>query len=427
MVKRYFLFGLICLWILSSTWPVLAEGPSRIERTNASGMSIMLQKNQSEVAQIVLLLKSGSGLEPADKKGIAQIMNNIVYWILQSDSKDSIGSVDVQTNPDYTVINLTTLARNTRPVLEKIKFLLSEPIYSYDDVVDLQKYTRSRIKSRVGIIQPYIRFTQEFYNTVLPYNDWPSQKSLNAITGADVYQWYRQTYQPGNAVLSISGKIPQNISDVEKFFSAIKSESVDHRLLVAPVLLTESKQIEQEDQNSKAASVCIGFAAPPIRDPDYPAFKLITFYLGDYFEYFDELRLKYGLFYTPVVFSNELEKPSAPNLVLISMTDSDHVKMVESESFKLTTRLIEKGIEQEEIAKVLTAMKAADEANQASGANIAFLNAVSYYLRTQLVYTDALWPKLQQLKTEDIKRVAAKYLKNYIQVVYNPKQIAADL
>jgi predicted Zn-dependent peptidase len=407
--------------------PILAEESARIERTTASGMNIMLQKNQSEVAKIVLLLKSGSGLEPSDKKGIANIMNNIVYWILQSDSKDSVGSVDVQTNPDYTLINLTTLASNIKPALEKIKFLLTEPIYSYDDVVDLKKYDRTRMKSQTGLMQSYIDFSKAFYGEGHPYNDWPSQESMQALTGPDVYKWYRQTYQPGNAILSISGKLNQNISDLEKFFSEMKSEPVDHRLLIHPVLLTENQQIEQEDRNSKAASICIGFAAPRIQDPDYPAFKMITFYLSDYFEYFNELRLKYGLFYSPVVFSNEFEKPGAPNLALVSMTDLDHVKAVESETLKLMNRLMEEGIAQNDIDKVLKAMKAENEAEQSSGENTAVLNALSYYLKTQLVYTESLWPQLQQIKTEDIKRVANKYFKNYIQVAYIPKQIAADL
>jgi predicted Zn-dependent peptidase len=427
MKKRYSLLIFSALLIGCCSFPVFAAEDVRIERTTASGMSIILQKDPSDVAKIVLLLKSGSGLEPSDKKGVAQIMNNIVYWILQSDDRDSVGSVDVETNPDYTLINFTTLAKNIKPALARIKFLLSEPIYSYDDVVDLQKYSRTRVKSQIGLVLPYIQFNKEFYGTGHPYNDWPTPDSLSAITGPDVYQWYRQTYQPGNAILSISGKIHQNISDLARFFTDMQNETVDHRLTIKPVLLTASQQIEQEDKNSKAASICIGYPAPRIQDPDYPAFRLITFYLSDYFEYFDELRLKYGLLYTPMVFSNELEKPNAPNLVLLSMTDPDHVKMLETETFKLMGRLMSEGIPQDEISRILKAMKAADEAKEASGENIALQNALSYYLQSQLVYTKSLWPKLEQIKTEDIKRVAGKYFKNYIQVVWTPKQIAADL
>ena len=83
MVKRHFFLSFIFLFILcltgttgfaGRTGTVLAEDSLRIQRTTASGMSIILQKDQSEIIQIVLLLKSGSGLEPANKKGIAQIM-----------------------------------------------------------------------------------------------------------------------------------------------------------------------------------------------------------------------------------------------------------------------------------------------------------------------------------------------------------------
>jgi hypothetical protein len=53
MYKRRLLLILGLLLTLFATMPILAEESSRIERTTASGMSIMLQKNQSEAAQIV--------------------------------------------------------------------------------------------------------------------------------------------------------------------------------------------------------------------------------------------------------------------------------------------------------------------------------------------------------------------------------------
>jgi predicted Zn-dependent peptidase len=407
---------------LFSVLPAMAEEPSQIERTTVSGMRVFLEKNQSEIAEIALLLRSGSGLEPPDKRGIAAMMNTVVHWVL-NDPHAKVGLIDINTTPDYILIRMTTLAREIKPALERIKRLLTEPSYDYDTVTDLKGLYQTEIKATPAFTRAYIDFTKAYYGDTHPYNDWPSRESILAITGADFYKYYRQTYQPGNAILSITGNVRQSISDLERFFSKMKNETVDLRLLVQPVLLKEDQRIEREDSNGKAVSICIGFSAPRIRDSDYPAFKIIEYYLNEYFHYFEELRVKEGLFYTPAIYYNCLEKPDAPNIVFLSMTEPGSTKKVEAETFKIVKRMIEEGIEQSEIERVLKAMEAGEKANSFVKDRAA-LHALSYSLGTQLVYFDKLWPKLKQVTTEDIKKVAAKYLQHHITVTFIPQKRA---
>ena len=421
------LLGAGLLFALCAVIPIRAAiAIDPVQRGTASGMRIILERNDSAAAQITLLLKSGSGLEPAGKKGIAQIMNNIVYWLLNA-PKSSPDLVDIETEPDYTRISLTTLAGEIRPALTRIKRLLTEPLYSYDAVVDLKKFFGTRVRTMSGMPQAYFDFTAAFYGAAHPYNNWPGPESLAGIGGADVYKWYRQTYQPGNAILSLVGNIPENLAELEKFFGDMPNESVDRRLLVQPVTLTQNQQVEREDPNAKAASLCIGFAAPRLQDPDYPAFKIIVSYLDEYFHYFEELRVKEGLFYAPEIYYNGLEKPKAPNLAFIVMTDPDSIPAVATKTLAMVRDLAENGIAQPEITKVVKAIKAESAEQQASGSGMATLNALSQYLRTSLVYEENLFAKLDEVKPEDIRKAAAKYFKNYIEVSRVPSKIAADL
>ncbi|HBE80731.1 MAG TPA: hypothetical protein DDW65_23545 [Firmicutes bacterium] len=415
--------------IMSVVWTngmAVADGPksvdrsTRIERTTVNGMNILLQKNSSNIVQVTLLLKSGSGIEPADKKGISYIMNNIVYWLL-NDSK--VGSVDVTTQPDYTLISLTTLPQDLKLTLDRIKYLLSEPIYSYDLVVDLREWLGTNLKAVQAEAMAYSDFSREFYGPGHPYDDWPAPKTVTAITGPDVYKWYRQTYQPGNAILSISGGAGQSIPVLEKFFSNMKNEIVDRHLIIQPVLLSQDKKLQQENHNDRATSFCMGFSAPKMQDPDYPAFRVLAYYLEEYQHYFEELRVKEGLFYAASVYYNYLEKPKAPNIAFITMTDPDSLKTLEDRTLKVVHQLAAQGIEQSDIDKVIKAIKIENEAKKASGKGLATQNALSQFLQTQLVYDDTLLPKLEQVKTADIQRVAAKYLQHYVEISYVPKKI----
>jgi predicted Zn-dependent peptidase len=417
-----FLIAINLIVIVSCPYPVFADNSSRIERTTVNGMNILLQKNKSEIAQITLILKSGSGIEPANKKGIAYIMNNIVYFIL-NDSKTIAGSVDVSTEPDYTLITMTTLARDIKPVLERIKYLISEPIYSYDVVVDLKEAIATNLKAIPAQTKAYSDFTKEYYGQEHPYNDWPDSGTINAITGSDVYKWYRQTYQPGNAILSIAGGVNQNIKDLEKFFSNIQSESVDRHLVIQQLLLNQDKHLKQVDPNGRATSLCMGFSAPRIQDPEFPAFRVLAYYLEEYQHYFEELRVKEGLFYSASVYYNYIDKPKSPNIVFITMTDPDSLSTVKARTLEVVHQLIDNGIAQDDIDKVIKAIKTEDEAREASGKGLATRNALSQYLQTQLIYDETILPKLEQVKTEDIQRVAKEFLQHYIEVSYVPQKV----
>lgn len=396
-----------------------------IDRTTVSGMTILLQKTNSKVVDVVLLLKSGSGLDPAGKKGTALIMNQIVYSVARYSSV-KIGEVNVDTFPDYTLISFKTTNSGLKKALPVIYFLLSEQIYSYDSVINLKGLYSTALKGRPPYFQAYYDFTAAFYGANHPYNDWTDPEKITAITGKEIYEWYRKTYQPGNAILSITGKVSQSIKDLNKYFADMPTESVDRRLMINTVNLEKDVQLEREDLNSRISAISIGFSAPRLWDPEYPAFRIISYYLEDYMHYFQELRVKEGLFYAGFVYYDYMEKPKAPNIAFITMTDPPSVKKIKERTLAIVKELIDQGISQPEIGQIINSMKASQAGLSESQRNTATRNALSQYLQTQLVYEENLMAKICQVGTEDIKKAAAKYFKHYIQVVCSPKEMAEN-
>lgn len=424
---------LVKLWILlavvvvTGSIPIWADDQSKpaaawIDRTTVSGMNILLQKTDSQVVDIVLLLKSGSGLDSSAQKGAALIMNQIVYYKLKF-SKTKIGAIDVETYPDYSLISFKTTGSGLATALTEVKELLSEPLYSYDWITDLKGLYSADLKGESPFFRAYNDFTAEFYGPDHPYNDRLEPETMQAISGKDVYQWYRKTYQPGNAILSVTGNISQTINDLNKFFANMITESVDRRLTIAQVTLEKDFQIDRPDLNSRESTITIGYAAPRLWDPEYPAFRVIAYYLNDYMQYFEELRVKEALFYVADVFYNYLEKPKAPNIVFLTLTDPGSVQTVEARTMAVVNKLINEGISQTEIEQVIKAMKAQRDGMSDSEKNNAARNALSQYLQTQLVYDENLMSRLAQVKTADIQQAAAKYFKHYVQVVYTPQEM----
>lgn len=422
MIKKAILI-LSLFMALFSFGPVRAETKiPRIERATVSGMTVLAQKTGSNLVEVTLLLKSGSGLDP--KKGAAFLVNQFVSGLL-SYYRVKFGWVqtDIETYPDYTLIKVQTSPRRLKSVLKVFRDLLIYPLYDYDFASDLQNLISTDLKALSSLAKSYFDFNREFYGADHPYNDSLDSASIESITGNDVFKWHRLTYRPGNAILSISGGFQESLKYLEKFFRRMPSGTIDNRLLVKPVHIDKVRQIKEIDLNGKVAAISIGYPAPRMKDPEFPAFKIIAYYLEEYQHYFEELRVKEGLIYAGFVYYNYLEKPNAPNIAFLTMTEPQLLDRVEARTVEVLRKISESGLESEEIANIVQAMKTRSSINQQDEKGLATVNALSYYLETKLVYDRNLLARLELVTNEDIKKAAAKYFQNYIRVAYLPKRI----
>jgi predicted Zn-dependent peptidase len=418
--KIFILLSLII--VIFGIVPVLAETdlPS-IERTTVNGMTLFAQKTDSSLVEVTLILKSGTGLE--QKKGVAIIVNQFVSGILNYYQK-KLGWVgaSVETYPDYTMVKIQSSPKRLKSVLKVLGDLLVYPLYDYDFASDLKNLISTDLKATSSITKAYYDFNREFYGAEHPYDNDLDAESLKSITGNDVFKWHRLTYRPGNAILSISGGFKERLKTLEKLFRDLPSGIIDNRLMVKPVTLNKIRRIEEVDLNVKVASIAMGYAAPRMKDPEFPAFKIIAHYLEEHQHYFEELRVKEGLIYAGFVYYNYLEKPNAPNIAFLTMTEPSLLNRVETRTVEVLKELAEKGLEQEKIASVIEAIKINSSIKRVEGRGLATINALSYYLDTQLVYDQKLLLQLERVTTADIQKAAVKYFQNYIRVAYLPKK-----
>jgi predicted Zn-dependent peptidase len=417
---------LLLIIFLAVALPVGAENaPPRIEHATINGMQVLLQREKSELLEVSLLLKSGSGIEPESKHGVALVMNSLVNLKLGND--DEFAEIEMNTYPDYTVINFATTGSELPRVLQEVRELLTLPLYNYDIIVDLKDLYSTDLLAISPWAKAYQKFGECFYGAAHPYNDRIDPETLKAIGGEDIYHWYRQTYQPGNAILSIAGGTKLSMKKIAKYFKKMDGETVDRRLMIKPVLPNQNQQLQFEDQNGRIATLCMGYPAPRIQDPEYPAFRVLNYYLENFQHYFEEVRVKRVLMYTGFVYYNYPEKPSAPAMVFMAMTDPGNLTNVETQTVAVVNDLIANGIAQSQIDQVVKTMRADAENRAIAGKGMAYRNALSEYLQTSRLYDVNSFALLEKVTTEDIKKAAAKYLRHYVRVAYVPSKQEPDL
>jgi zinc protease len=103
-----------------------------------------------------------------------------------------------------------------------------------------------------------------------------SKEDLISITRDDLFQHYRNFYQPSNAILCIAGDIsPQAVmEDVENQFGGIPSRPVIPNVPAPEPLLNPGDRIEMEGPG-EANYLEIAWRCPAANDPDFFAYSII--------------------------------------------------------------------------------------------------------------------------------------------------------
>jgi len=103
-----------------------------------------------------------------------------------------------------------------------------------------------------------------------------SKEDLLGITRDDLFQHYRDFYQPANAILCVAGDIsPKNVlEDVEDLFGGIPSLPTIPNVPATEKILSQGDQIEMEGPD-EAHYLEIAWRCPAASDPDFFAYSII--------------------------------------------------------------------------------------------------------------------------------------------------------
>ena len=103
-----------------------------------------------------------------------------------------------------------------------------------------------------------------------------SKEDLLGITRDDLFQHYRDFYQPANAILCVAGDIsPKNVlEDVEDLFGGIPSLPTIPNVPATEKILSPGDQIEMEGPG-EAHYLEIAWRCPAASDPDFFAYTII--------------------------------------------------------------------------------------------------------------------------------------------------------
>ena len=278
--------------------------------------------------------------------------------------------------------------------------------------------------------QPYSSFPEEIYKrayTNHPYNWMPigSMEDLNSAELSDFMAFYKKLYIPNNACLSIAGDI--DIEQAKEWIDLYFSDIPRGETVIQPRIPEENTTQEIRDivyDNIQLPSVIMGYRMPPQNSDDAYALEMIAYVLssGESSRLNKKLVEEDQSALMVQAFPWSLEQGGLfVNFAIANMgnTVDDLESVIDLEIEKLQNELIT----EVEYDKIMNQVENSfvSRNGRVSGIAESLSNYYLYYGDSELINTEL--SRYQNVKRDDIQRVAKKYLTKNNRVVlhYLPK------
>jgi len=401
-------------------------------KTLDNGLTVVVSEDRSApVIGVSVVYKVGMRLEPKNRSGFAHLFEHLMFegtpnageGVFDKVISGGGGRNNGSTRPDYT--NYIEVA----PVsaLESILWLEADRMKTLDFNAKTLKNQQDVVKEEIRVNvknQPYGGFMwidisqQAFQKWENNHDGYGSFVDLENASLDDVRAFHRDYYGPNHAVLGLAGDISPDeaFALVEKYFGGIEARPTPPRPDVSEGLNTEEKRITQSDALAQVPAVAVAWKIPDRGSEDQAPFAVLAQVLAGS----DASRMYQGLVKGKEMALNmdflfgltgpfEYDGPTLMTLFALYKPNISSDDLI-SEMDQLIAEVVKSGVSDEELARVKTSMLSDWNNGMES-----FLSRADDLAKFQALWGDAHvanqvpgW--IEAVSSDDLKRVAAKYL-----------------
>ncbi len=242
------------------------------EHRLGNGLTVLANRDTaSQMAAVNILYKVGARNESPDRTGFAHLFEHLMFRGTRRvphfdiPVQQACGENNAFTNNDYTDYYITLPKDNVETAFwleaDRMEGLnITKTALRTEKKVVIEEYNQRYINQPYGDMWLMMR---EMAYKAHPYR-WPTiGLSIDHVAGAtqeDVKEFYHRWYNPGNAILSVSGDIPgERVFELaEKWFGDIPALPSDRPAIPREPVQTVARRMEVE-RNVPASTVTIAF------------------------------------------------------------------------------------------------------------------------------------------------------------------------
>lgn len=395
-----------------------------------NGLKVLLvPSHKSPVISTQMWVRTGSADEKKGEEGISHFIEHLVFKGTRSFKVGEIastiegagGELNAYTSFDQTVFYVTISKAFSEVALKAISEMMGHPTFDPVEIDNEREVVVEEIKR--GLDSLGRKASQNLFSTTYKKHPYGIpvigyEKNIRKWSAKKIKSYFQARYVPRNMFLLVTGDftIPEMKKAVEKYFSQAVDFKVDKRKRPKEPKATKPK-ISVQKSEFKQSILYLGWRVPSVLHKDTPALDVLAMLLGqgDSSRLVKKMRID-----KPLVNStgSSVFSPQDEGLFLVSAGyNKDNLTEILKETAQVLLDFFKTGISQEEFSRIIRSIESeqfysletVDGMSRTFG-NSEFLTGTPNYLKTYL-------KQVQNLKPEDLRRVAIKYL--------NPKSIIA--
>ena len=389
-----------------------------------NGLTVLVNERRGlPIVSASLVVKTGSGANPADKPGLANFTaamldeGTATRTALQiADEVAQLGgSLNTGSTMDAMLVSAGSLRRNFDALLTLMSDVVRNPAFPAEEV-DRQRKSRlaNLIQQRENPGQVAGNaMAAALFGTSHPYGfpEIGTEASNTAMTRDDMRAFWAQNFVPNNAALIVSGQVTAADlrSIVEKAFGEWKQGTPAQPALASPST-TSAKVILVDKPGAPQTQLRVASIGVPRATPDYEAIRIMNEALGGLFSSRINLNLREQHGYTYGASSQFVMRRSAGPFVIQSGVRTDVTAPSVAEIFKEVRRMREAPLSPEELTLAKDSLVRSLPAQFETSSSVTASTANIYTYDLGLDYYTKLPARLTAVTADDVKGAAEKYV-----------------
>ncbi len=295
--------------------------------TDKGGTMMLMEDKTLPLVYISFVLKTGAALDPDGKEGLAELAAECLTKGTKTRTKEQIeeeidllgASISASVTHDYIIISGFSLSKNLDQFLDLYTDVILNPVFPEKEI---EKEKRMMVSDLIELRNDNRQLARRFFREALfgnhPYGKFidGKEKTINALTRADVEALYKTTFVKSNTLIAASGDFDKAWLEktLNEKFAALSDGAVEQKALPGIAPIKGKKIILVHKPKQTEVQVVIGHAGMDIHSPDYFAFEAADETLGGFSfgaRLMQEIRVKTGWSYFAYSYLIEKRYPDA--------------------------------------------------------------------------------------------------------------------
>jgi zinc protease len=396
--------------------------PSSFQLSN--GLTVLLNERPGlPLASASLVVKTGSGANPADRPGLANFTATMLDQGTATRSAPQIadqvaqlgGSLGTSSTMDATQVTAASLRRNFPALLDLVADVTRHPAFPAEEI-ERQRASRlgslAKQRESPGAVATAAMFAA-LYGSAHPYGytELGTEASNRATTRDDLMKFWSRNFVPNNAALVVSGQITAADLEplVEKAFGDWQRGTPDSPSLGEPAT-TSARLVLVDKPGAPQTQVRVASVGVPRSSPDYEALRVMNEALGGLFSSRINLNLREEHGYTYGANSQFVFRRAAGPFVVASGVRTDVTAPAVTEILKEVRRIRDVALTPDELALAKDSLVRSLPSDFQTGAGVTASTAAIYIYDLGLDYFTRYPSKLSAVTAGQAKAAAEQHL-----------------